>query len=230
MYPALFPVVCLLRVWLMTLRIRLAPDKHGAFRAAGAGRLVIFWHNRLLLSNELRRRFNGVVPMNGLVSASKDGAWLSAFFRLLGVGAIRGSSSWRGGQAMLEIARRLRAEEDVGVTPDGPRGPCYDWKSGVARLAVELERPIVLAGLRFHRAHRLASWDGFYLPMPFSRVDLDLDVIPLDDPDRSLPDAEFSERLRLRLMAITDDSGFTWTPKKKSREPSRLPNNTGVTK
>lgn len=214
MYPAVLPAVCLVRLWLMTLRIRCAPELLRAWEAAGPGRLVIFWHNRLLISADLRRRFSRTVPMNGLVSASKDGSWLSAFFELLGIGAIRGSSSWRGGRAMLEIVRCLRDNEDVAITPDGPRGPCYHWKSSPAQLAQKTGRPVVLLGSRYHRARRLASWDGFYLPAPFSRVDLTLEVVSPGDPVRALPEAEFSEHLRQCLMALTDDTGIAWRRKK----------------
>jgi lysophospholipid acyltransferase (LPLAT)-like uncharacterized protein len=219
MYPALFPVACLLRLWLRTLRIRVSAQDKAAWDAAGAGRLVVFWHNRLLVSGDLRRRFSDTVPMNGLISASKDGSWLAAFFRLLGIGTIRGSSSWRGGRAMLEIVRHLREGEDVAITPDGPRGPCYNWKPSAAQLALTTHCTVVLAGTRYSRGRRLASWDGFYLPAPFSRVDLVLDIVAPDDPARSLSLEDFSEQLRQRLMRITDDTGFPWTRKEKRRTP-----------
>jgi lysophospholipid acyltransferase (LPLAT)-like uncharacterized protein len=153
----------------------------------------------------LKRRFAPNNPVNGLVSASKDGAWLTAFFKLLGISSIRGSSSWRGGAAMLEIIRKLEAGEDVGITPDGPRGPCYNWKHGSAQLALKTGHPLFLLGMRFHKASRLHSWDKFYIPFPFSRVDLLLDFVAVDDPDRNLPEHDFSERLHQRLAALTAD-------------------------
>jgi lysophospholipid acyltransferase (LPLAT)-like uncharacterized protein len=205
--------VWLVRLWLATLRIRVAPGKIAAWEAAGNGRIVVFWHNRLLVAAELRRRFSPDIPMNGLVSASKDGAWLASFFNLLGVRAIRGSSSWRGGEAMLKIIRCLEKGEDVAVTPDGPRGPCYHWKGSVSQIASMKKCPVVLVGTRYHCARRLGSWDGFYLPAPFSRIDMDIDIVSQDDPDRRLPEEEFSERLRQRLMAHTNDLGFAWKRK-----------------
>jgi lysophospholipid acyltransferase (LPLAT)-like uncharacterized protein len=206
LWVGLVPAALLLRLWLATLRIRYVPEQIAVWRAqSGKGRLFLLWHNRLVLTPELKRRFIPDNSVNGLVSASKDGAWLTAFFKLLGILSIRGSSSWRGGPAMLEILRRLNNGEDVGITPDGPRGPCYDWKRGAVKLALKTEHPFFLVGMRFHKAARLRSWDRFYIPFPFSRVDLRLDPVLLDDPVRALPEEEFSEQIHQRLAALTLD-------------------------
>jgi lysophospholipid acyltransferase (LPLAT)-like uncharacterized protein len=203
----LFFAALAVRLWLATLRIHVAPERMAQWREqAGRGRLFLLWHNRLILCPALKRRFAPRETVNGLISASKDGAWLTAFFRRLGIRVIRGSSSWRGEGAMLEIVRHLAAGEDVGITPDGPRGPCYGLKSGSARIAHKTGHPVFLVGLRFHAARRLRSWDGFYLPAPFSRVDLLLDYVAPDDPARALTPDEFAANLRARLLAITDDT------------------------
>ncbi|MDR2512760.1 MAG: DUF374 domain-containing protein [Puniceicoccales bacterium] len=204
MRPALWVAAHLMRLWLASLRIHFPEAQRKLFEEQ-SGRLILFWHNRIFISPELRRRFCRNIPINGLVSASKDGAWLSAFFRKLGVSSIRGSSSWRGGVATLEILRKLKECEDVAITPDGPRGPCYHWKDSAPQIALKAACPVVLLSSRYHWAYRLKSWDGFYLPMPFSRVDLALAVIPPDDPRRALPAQEFSEELRRGLVALTQD-------------------------
>jgi lysophospholipid acyltransferase (LPLAT)-like uncharacterized protein len=186
------------------------------WNAAGAGRLFLIWHNRLLLCPELKRRFVSENPVNGLISASRDGAWLTAFFALMGVGAVRGSSSWRGGAAMLEILRLLKGDdagngrEDIGITPDGPRGPCYCWHQGAVQLDQKSAAPLFLLGINFYNARRLPTWDGFYLPFPFSKIDLLIDPVLPDDPDRQLPEQEFSEKLHRRLLSLTNDTGFNW--------------------
>ena len=208
MRPALCATAFLIRLWLRSLRVHFPDAQRKLLEAQGdGGRLFLFWHNRILIAPELRRRFCHDVPINGLVSASKDGAWLTAFFRYLNVGTIRGSSSWRGGAATLEILRHLKLREDVAITPDGPRGPCYHWKDGVAQIAMKAHCPVILVGPRYHRARRLKSWDGFYLPFPFSQVDLTLEIIPVDDARWKLPLREFSEELHRGLMSLTQNHG-----------------------
>ena len=202
----LVPAALILRLWLATLRIRVAPEQIALWHAqAGKGRLFLLWHNRLIATPELRRRFAPGRAVNGLVSASKDGAWLTAFFKLVGISAIRGSSSWRGGAAMLEIIRKLDAGEDVGITPDGPKGPCYELKRGSALLALKTGHPLFLVGMRFHKVSRLRSWDKFYIPFPFSRVDLQVVPVLLDDPIRALPEDEFCKQLQQQLSSVTLD-------------------------
>ncbi len=217
MRPLLFPLVAFIRLWLMTLRMRTAPDSPATvedYQNIKTSRLVIFWHNRLLISAELHRRFSAPRRMNGLVSASKDGSWLAAFFIMLGIGAIRGSSSRRGGQAILECSHCLHNGEDLAITPDGPRGPCYGFKSGPALLAQKTGVPVVLVSSRYHKAKRLGSWDGFYLPAPFSRVDLNFEIVEASALAGMSPESA-GEFLREKLLSRTDDTGFDKNPASK---------------
>lgn len=204
-YAALLPASCLIRLWLMSLRMRFSPEARAQIEAERGPVIVCFWHNRLIIAPELRRRFRAFRRINALVSASKDGGWLVAFFNLMGVGAVRGSSSWRGGQALVELSRKLRDGEDIGITPDGPRGPCYDFKKGPASLALSSGRPIFLVGSKFSRATRLRSWDRFVIPHPFSAVELTLDVVRPSGRLAALSEEELAAELRARLLAITDD-------------------------
>jgi lysophospholipid acyltransferase (LPLAT)-like uncharacterized protein len=70
--------------------------------------IFVFWHNRLALCMKAFERF--VRPIHrhkhlaALISASKDGALLAAIVKNFGVQPVRGSSSRRGGQAVLELA------------------------------------------------------------------------------------------------------------------------------
>ncbi len=204
-YAALLPVSLLMRLWLMSLRMRLDSATLAAVNAERGPVIVCFWHNRLFIAAELRRRFRSFKPMNGLVSASKDGAWLVAFFNLLGIGAVRGSSSWRGGRALVELGDRLSAGEDIAITPDGPRGPCYDFKKGPAALARSAACPVFLVGSKFSKAKRLKSWDRFILPFPFSKVELTVDIVRPEEGAAEPDDIALAARLRDRLLAITDD-------------------------
>ncbi|MEM9227634.1 MAG: DUF374 domain-containing protein, partial [Verrucomicrobiota bacterium] len=99
-----------------------------------------------------------------------DGAWLAGVFRQLQIEPIRGSSSWRATQALREVVKVLNSGGDVGITPDGPRGPCYSFQSGAALAAKLGDCPVVMLGIAPKLAFRLNSWDRFMLPLPFSKV------------------------------------------------------------
>ena len=49
--------------------------------------------------------------------------------------AVRGSAKRRGAGAVRELAGWLRRGHDIGITPDGSRGPCYEIKPGLVLLA-----------------------------------------------------------------------------------------------
>jgi lysophospholipid acyltransferase (LPLAT)-like uncharacterized protein len=133
---------------------------------------VIFclWHNRLAISMLVHRRFGR--KLAALISASKDGALLAAVMEKFGVAQVRGSSSRRGPQALLELTNRAKLGYDLAVTPDGPRGPRYVVQKGVIALAQVTGLPIIPVTCNTGRKFCLKSWDGFQIPYPFSRCEL----------------------------------------------------------
>ncbi len=157
---------------------------------------VIFciWHNRLALSMVVHRRYPR--KLAALVSASRDGALLTAVLSRFGVSAVRGSSSRRGAQALLELKRRAEAGYDLAITPDGPRGPRYIVQDGVISLAQVTGLAIVPVTCNLSRKLTVKSWDGFQVPLPFSRCEITL-YRPMLVPHTA--SAEVREQLRLSL-------------------------------
>jgi len=175
---ALWPLALVLKLWGRSLRFVTTPEDLRAFTKRDEPVAIVLWHNRLFLSAEIVRRYRQGRPAYALVSASRDGAWLSAFFSLAGMRTVRGSSSRLGREAANALVGVLRAGLDVGITPDGPRGPCYDFKPGALIVARRTGAPLLLIGAEFESAWQLRSWDRFYLPKPFSRVNMRCTHIP----------------------------------------------------
>jgi lysophospholipid acyltransferase (LPLAT)-like uncharacterized protein len=202
----LWPFALLLKLWGLTLRFELSPEDRRNYMKKDEPVALVLWHNRLFLSAEIVRRFRQGRRSFALVSASNDGAWLTAFFSLAGLHAVRGSSSRLGREAATALVGALRAGDDVGITPDGPRGPCYDLKPGAVIVARRTGAPMLLIGGEFSSAWRLGSWDGFYLPKPFSHVRLRCELVTADqlaDRDTAMT------MLRERLLAINPDRANT---------------------
>jgi lysophospholipid acyltransferase (LPLAT)-like uncharacterized protein len=176
------------RAYTMTLRLRW--DKRSGIFMANVHDPAIYclWHNRLALcmvahmkQKERRRRLDK--SLAALISASKDGAFLAAILERFKVQPVRGSSSRRGAQALLELTSWAKRGYDLAITPDGPRGPCYVVQEGVMALAQLTGHPIVPFGFQAHWKIRLKSWDRFQIPLPFSRCDLrvgELIYVPRD--------------------------------------------------
>jgi len=173
---------------------------------------VIFalWHNRLGLCMKVYKSF--VRPdhphehLAALISASKDGALLAAILQRFGVQPVRGSSSRRGGQALVELSSWARRGFDLAVTPDGPRGPCYTVQDGIMKLAQATGLPIVPYSCRLSWKIRLNSWDRFQIPLPFARCEMSFGA-PIRVP-REATDAERDQlRAQLRDVLLAETQG-----------------------
>jgi len=187
----------------MSLRFDLSPADRQAYMKRDVPVAMVLWHNRLFLAAEIVRRFRGGRPAYALVSASQDGAWLTAFFSLAGVRTVRGSSSRLGREAAAALVEVLRAGHDIGITPDGPRGPCYELKPGTVIVTRRTRSPMLIIGAEFEAAWRLRSWDRFCLPKPFSRVRMHCEVLPAE----KMVDREAGARLlHDRLLALNQDA------------------------
>lgn len=193
----------LMRLWGRTLRFETTSASLAGLTKTGEPIAMVLWHNRLFLGAEIFRRFRQGRPVYALVSASRDGAWLAAFFALAGLRSIRGSSSQQGREAALLLVDVLRRGADIGITPDGPRGPRYEFKAGGLVVARRARVPVLLLGGVFDSAWIIPSWDRFILPRPFSRVRVSAILVTAEQlADRRAA----AEDLAARLHAINDDT------------------------
>ncbi len=174
-------------------------DRSGCFGGSSSTPVIFAtWHNRLALSLVIHPKFlqasHPARRLAALVSASRDGGMLARILELFGVQPVRGSSSRRGAQALLELTSWAERGHDLAITPDGPRGPCYRVQEGAIALAQLTGLPIVPASYSLGWKIRLRSWDRFQIPLPFSRW-----RVEFGEPIRVPRDADDAVRERLRL-------------------------------
>jgi len=201
-----FAVACVvangMRLLAATLRYRVNGGRSSPTSLPDGPVIFALWHNRLGLCMKVYESF--VRPhhphdhLAALISASKDGAFLATILQNFGVEPVRGSSSRRGAQALLELASWAERGYDLAVTPDGPRGPRYVVQEGVMALAQVTGLPIVPYSCQVGWKIRVKSWDGFQIPLPFAHCAMtfgELIRVP-----RRATDAE-REQLREQLGA-----------------------------
>lgn len=155
-----------------------------------------FWHEQLLLMIKCYRGPGVKI----LISASKDGELIARTMELFGHGTIRGSSSRGGAAALRSLVQAGKEPFDLGITPDGPRGPRRQIKEGVVHLARLTGRGVVPLAFVCSRGHRFSSWDRFLLPSPFSRG-----VYSFGEPIH-YQRGEDPEDFRKRLLQAMDDN------------------------
>lgn len=135
--------------------------------------IFAIWHNRLFIALPMyegyRRRARRPHRLAALVSASRDGGLVTRILEHFGVKPVRGSSSRRGTQAVLELTTWAQRGYDLAITPDGPRGPRQVVQPGLISLAQLTGHPIVPTSCHFGWKITLRSWDRFQIPLPFSR-------------------------------------------------------------
>lgn len=163
-----FVFVWLLRAWFSTCRLRVHGGEH-MDRAKAAGIPVIgsFWHYAVLYVLYFFRNESGVA----MVSASRDGEYISRIVEKLGNATVRGSRKKGGMQAIVKLIRAVREGRNAILVADGSQGPARIVQAGCLLLASKTGAPVLPLLWSCSRYKRFGSWDGTALPLPFSRID-----------------------------------------------------------
>jgi lysophospholipid acyltransferase (LPLAT)-like uncharacterized protein len=185
-------VVAVCRMIFRTLRIQYltsAPNTNPYSNDGSEGFIYCVWHDAIAYPMFAGRH----VRTAALVSQNFDGTHIALGLKMLGIQPVRGSSSRGGAKAIRELLA-LPANTHFVITPDGPRGPRREVKSGLVFLAAHSGRRIVPTAFSAARSWKIrGSWTDLSIPKPFTRV-YALSGVPIDvKPDATA--AELAEKL-----------------------------------
>lgn len=186
----------------LTTRLRvLHGERKARLREKNQRFIYAFWHQRQVFFTWTHRGDGASV----LVSRSKDGELIAETMRLSDIGACRGSSSRGGAAAARELIETVKAGFDIGITPDGPKGPAREVKEGVVYLAQKAGIPILpIANALSNRIELKRSWDKFHVPLPFGKGVVGYgEPIWVKDGDDL---AQKAGELKAALDALTDEA------------------------
>ncbi len=200
-------LAALIRLLGRTLRWRVVDEAGITVEGARKPVIWVFWHNRVLLMAYARNRYVPASRSVVLTSPSQDGEIIAQVMRRFGVGAVRGSSNKRPAAALMELVRCLRAGIDVGITPDGPRGPRYRFQPGAIKLAQLSQCPLATIHVKYRRAWRFKTWDGFLVPFPFTSAEITFAA--LRKVPRQMNGEEFNTTRSEMEQLLTDGTGET---------------------
>lgn len=99
-----------------------------------------------------------------LVSQSRDGECIARAVEYCGFVTARGSPKRGAVQGAKQLIRAARSGEHLIVTVDGPRGPIYEVKEGIIRIAEMTQLPIIPSTCAGAQVTRMWGWDKFYHP------------------------------------------------------------------
>ena len=194
----------LVRLLAATWRYRTVGDAPVAERrTARVPTIFAFWHGHMLPLLYWHRD-EGVAL---LVSSHGDGEMIARVARGFGYRTVRGSSSRGATGALRGIVRTLSDGIDVGITPDGPRGPAREFSAGAAVASYEARTPIILVAVSATRTWRLRSWDRFMIPKPFARVTIAYDAPRTVTAETAREAAAYAPSLGARMAALQEVAG-----------------------
>lgn len=178
MYRDLFcsVVVGLLRIWFRTLRFMKPND----LEIAQPG-VILFWHAHIFSAIAWLVSYGKAEQCVALVSASEDGQKLSCLLKKMGFTVVEGSSSRLGFEALLTLRSSIYKNHWILITPDGPKGPARICKPGFVSLAKIHTQRIYALSLHATNAWFLNSWDRARIPKPFSKINIRITTMNLND-------------------------------------------------
>ena len=136
-----------------------------SFAARGEGFIAMFWHARMLM---LPFIYPGK-KISILISIHRDGEIIANVMKCFGFHLVRGSSKKGGTAALREMLALLKQDKDLGITPDGPKGPAETLKLGTAQVGKLSGKAVIPVTFSANPCFRAKSWDRFMIPYPFSR-------------------------------------------------------------
>ena len=158
--------IALIRILSSTWKIRrVNPDEIDVLRSRGPV-VFAFWHGHILPLIHAHRDQNITV----LVSEHKDGEIIARIAGAFGFPSVRGSTTRGAVRSLISLVKVVQAGGDVGVTPDGPRGPARSYAPGVLLTAQRAGAPLVSIAAHASKSWRLRTWDGFVVPKPFATI------------------------------------------------------------
>lgn len=166
------PGAALIRaVWRMAREPRvIGAENLDAALAMAPSFIPVLWHQHQLFCAKWLLEQRPRVTAGFLISPSVDGEIGAMLVDRFGGVAVRGSSTHTGARALRDYYEALvKRGVSPMITPDGPRGPRFEFKPGAILLAQMSGRPMLPMAYAASRAI-LFHWDRFVIPLPFARI------------------------------------------------------------
>ncbi len=207
-FKALSPILVYPLYWfykLLTASLKyteVGRERLDELHAKGEYLVFCLWHDELFPLMKMQRQFDILT----IVSPSADGSFLAGLLNKLGLRTVRGSSTRKGMEALLNGVKIMKTEHvHACVTVDGPTGPRHVVKDGALFLAFRANAYIVPIRIDMKKAYTFNTWDRFKIPFPFSEV-----VIKYAEPYQVTAEKSDTEHLsqeKEKLQNILNELG-----------------------
>ncbi len=150
---------------------------------------IIFacWHGELLMLPYLYTRYRKTPHAKVLISSHFDGMLISKTIKYFKLETISGSTNRNATRVLIQGIKAIKEGYDIGITPDGPKGPRHEVADGIIAMAQKTGAKIVLVEIKPTKYWQLKSWDRFTIPKPFGTLNyystspIDISALELED-------------------------------------------------
>ena len=133
-----------------------------------------------------------------LISSHFDGKLISGTVKYFGLQTIAGSTNKNAARTLIQAIKTLKAGMDIGITPDGPRGPRHEVTDGLVAMSQKTGSKVILLNVKPTKYWQLNSWDKFIIPKPFGTLHFYASE-PMDFSNMDLKEA--GEVVKERLLS-----------------------------
>jgi lysophospholipid acyltransferase (LPLAT)-like uncharacterized protein len=146
--------------------------------------IMACWHGELLMIPYAYTKYRKSPYVKLLISEHFDGNLIAKTLNFFGFDTVRGSTTRGGIKALLKSIKELKSGYDLGITPDGPKGPRHEVSDGIVVMAQKADVKVVLVEIKPSSYWQLNSWDKFIIPKPFGTIEYYIsDLIDISSMD-----------------------------------------------
>ncbi len=132
--------------------------------------ILACWHGELLMIPFVYAKYRKKARVKAMISEHFDGNIIAKIFTYFKFDSIRGSSTRGAAKVLISAIKDLKSGYDIGITPDGPKGPRHEVADGIIVMAQKVDVNIVLVEISPSKYWQLNSWDKFIIPKPFGTI------------------------------------------------------------
>lgn len=163
--------------------------------------IFAFWHGDLLMQPYLYYQFRKIPKANVLISDHFDGQIIARIMRYFKLGTIHGSTTRGGAKVLIQGLKSLSEGYDIGITPDGPKGPRHEMSDGAVIMAQKRQTKVIVYSCVPSKFWQLSSWDRFTVPKPFGFIDFYASE-PIDVSGLEMDEAKALIKMKLMEHAL----------------------------
>ncbi|MDH4945200.1 lysophospholipid acyltransferase family protein [Sulfurimonas sp. C5] len=156
---------------------------HGETEIPDEPVLIACWHGELLMLPYIYFHYREQTHVKALISPHFDGQLISKTLKYFQIDTLAGSSDKNPAKALIQAIRFLKEGYDIGITPDGPKGPRHEVADGVIVMAQKTKAKVLLVEIKPSKYWQFNSWDRFTVPKPFGTIHYYTSIVDLDTLD-----------------------------------------------